>query len=422
MQAARPPGQAGCAACGIAARRVGSLDGAHALATVHARIASMSAHPALALPADRFAAVQMCAGDLQESLYRAALGPLNVQHYLAAFERLDAAGRVLPGWNRAAAMGTLAWMAFRGLWQALVLYASGLALLLLLALWALAQASGAIPAPVLGGLALAGLLPACALPGLYGDALVHRHARRRIDAALASQPTIADAIARLQRQAPSRAGLAWLSWLAAAGLAVVAALAAAAWLRLEGAGAGEDVAVAAVPAAAPAPVARPEQPSEPPASQALSALPGQAPADSSPPAEPPPPARTEPTPAPPAAAPVAAAVSVPASASAPASASTPAPAPAATGAAAADEARAPLEQARRLYVNVGLFAQPANAQRAYAQLLRAGLPSAVREVTAADGRRLRRVRVGPFVSAGEANAAAAQVRALGLDAAAASSD
>lgn len=397
------------------------MDGAHALATVHARIARMSAHPAFALPADRFAAVQMCAGDLQESLYRAALGPLNVQHYLAAFERLDAAGRVLPGWNWAAAMGTLAWMAFRGLWPALVLYASGLALLLLLALWALAQAGGAIPAPVLGGLALAGLLPACALPGLYGDALVHRHARRRIDAALASQPTIADAIARLQRQAPSRAGLAWL---AAAGLAVLAALAAAAWLRLEGAGAGEDAAVAAAPAAAPAPVARPEQPSEPPASQALSALPGQAPADSSPPAEPPPPARAEPTPAAPAATPVAAAVSVPvpASASASALASAPAPAPAPAATAAADEAHAPLAQARRLYVNVGLFAQPANAQRAHAQLLRAGLPSAVREITAADGRRLRRVRVGPFASAGEANAAAAQVRALGLDAAAASSD
>lgn len=69
-----------------------------------------------------------------------------------------------------------------------------------------------------------------------------------------------------------------------------------------------------------------------------------------------------------------------------------------------------------LYINVGLFADKDNAKRAQARLQQAGLPVTVQPVKRSDGRHLQRVRVGPFASAAQANAAVAKVRALGLDA------
>ncbi|HRO81485.1 MAG TPA: SPOR domain-containing protein, partial [Alicycliphilus denitrificans] len=74
---------------------------------------------------------------------------------------------------------------------------------------------------------------------------------------------------------------------------------------------------------------------------------------------------------------------------------------------------------RRLYINVGLFADPENARRTQARLRQAGLPCAVEPLVRSDGRRLQRVRVGPFSSAAQANAAVAKVRAMGLEAVAA---
>ncbi len=113
-----------------------------------------------------------------------------------------------------------------------------------------------------------------------------------------------------------------------------------------------------------------------------------------------------------------------------ASASVPATPPVPRGAASAAAARSPAASApdrpaptalRKLYINVGLFAEPANARRAHGMLRSAGLPAATQPVTAADGRQLLRVRAGPFTSASQANAAAARIRALGLETSAASS-
>lgn len=81
---------------------------------------------------------------------------------------------------------------------------------------------------------------------------------------------------------------------------------------------------------------------------------------------------------------------------------------------------APVKAAqRRLYINAGLFADPENARRAHARLRQAGLPSTIEPLLRADGSSLQRVRVGPFYSAAQANAAASRVRALGLEAVAA---
>ncbi|UHJ66564.1 SPOR domain-containing protein [Melaminivora jejuensis] len=48
-------------------------------------------------------------------------------------------------------------------------------------------------------------------------------------------------------------------------------------------------------------------------------------------------------------------------------------------------------------------------------MLLAGLPSRTQEIRQKSGRRLQRVRVGPFETASEANEAAARVRELGLE-------
>jgi DedD protein len=67
-------------------------------------------------------------------------------------------------------------------------------------------------------------------------------------------------------------------------------------------------------------------------------------------------------------------------------------------------------------VNVGLFAQEANADHAMAKLKEAGLPAYTEEIRSPTKGKLTRVRVGPFTSDADAEAAAVKIRALGLDA------
>ena len=66
-------------------------------------------------------------------------------------------------------------------------------------------------------------------------------------------------------------------------------------------------------------------------------------------------------------------------------------------------------------VAVGMFADPANAARAEARLRDAGLPVLVDPVESSRGT-LTRIRVGPLDDRAAADAAARQIRALGLDA------
>ncbi|MHA7599652.1 SPOR domain-containing protein [Alicycliphilus sp. T452] len=328
------------------------------------------------------------------ALYRAALGPVNLEHYLAAFERLDAAGRVLPGWNLAAALCPLGWLAFRRLWRQALLAFAALASGALL-LWAVGHRWLALPWPMLAGLALAGLTVLCGGLGLYGDALVHADARRRIDGAVSAASTMREAMGLLQRRASSRRRLLWVAVVGAA----LALAAAAVWLAFAGAmearpmpDVGEPVSAAlSAPEPGPAPQPpgvdgeRPVAPAADPAPVAIEPASGGQ-------ALPQPEAGPEPE-------------AVQAPVQEPPQAKDPVP------------ARPPQRAAqRRLYINVGLFADPENARRTHARLRQAGLPSAVEPLVRSDGRRLQRVRVGPFSSAAQANAAAAKVRAMGLEA------
>lgn len=407
---------------------------------VHARMPRMHASTAQAAYATHSGGApgSMAAPtSMTVALYRAALGPLgSTEHYLAAFARMDATERVLPGWNGAAAFCTLGWMVLRRLWGELLAYLAGLLVLALL-LGALAVGGQALPAPVLAGLMLALVLLAFAVPGLYGDALVHRRVQRDIAAAVEAAPTMLEAMGLLEQRAANRTRL---FAVAAGGAALALLVAALAALYLLGPQRGQalrptPVALpASVPVPVPVPTAEPRSTPPPVASAPTAQQPTAEEAAATEPA----PAAMPVEPAPQADAPesvISVAAAQPAAAPAPAEpptqavASTPAPEPMprAVKKPAKQSAKQPEKQpekqpagpARRLYINVGLFAEPANAQRTHARLRGAGLPSALREVTAADGRQLQRVRVGPFASSAEANAAVARVRALGLDAVAA---
>jgi len=101
----------------------------------------------------------------------------------------------------------------------------------------------------------------------------------------------------------------------------------------------------------------------------------------------------------------------PKAAGAPASAAasaTPAESPTATPLAAVGTAAG-------YYINVGLFADEANARKAQARLLNEGLPAFRQELNSAKGRRIR-VRVGPYDTRAAADDAASAIRAMALEA------
>ena len=159
------------------------------------------------------------------------------------------------------------------------------------------------------------------------------------------------------------------------------------------------------PPAEPAPSARP---ASAPASKAAASAP--APAKTATPAAS---TRASATPSP-----AASAASTPAprreAAASRASAATKPKAPA-SATAAADKPLPTVGAAAGYYINVGLFAEEANARKTQARLLNEGLPAFRQELDGAKGRRIR-VRVGPYDSRAQADAAAESIRAMALDA------
>ena len=76
----------------------------------------------------------------------------------------------------------------------------------------------------------------------------------------------------------------------------------------------------------------------------------------------------------------------------------------------------PLPLAKGYYINVGLFAVPSNGSNAYRKLEVAGLPVFSDGLQTRKGL-LTRVRVGPFPTRAQANAAVKKIQSLKLDAA-----
>ena len=93
---------------------------------------------------------------------------------------------------------------------------------------------------------------------------------------------------------------------------------------------------------------------------------------------------------------------------------TPAPAPASATSKTQPQG-ATVGAAPGYYINVGLFADEANARKAQAQLLNEGFPAFRQELHNSQGRRIR-VRAGPYESRAQADGAAKAIRTLALDA------
>ena len=390
-------------------------------------------------PADAFAAAlppHAPSDDAMTALYRAALGPVHPERYLALFARFDATGRATTGWNWAASLCTLNWMVFRKLWSAALVYVAAAESLALL-VWGVGRPLLHWPAGVEWGVLGAFAVLAFAVPGLYGDAIVHADIRKRTTRALAASRTVAQACALLQRQASTRGRLralvlvnlvigmaAVLAWLAApragehsavlepaltvaqaASASTPAAAALAERTQHAPRGPGASGPVVALEEAAPdAGAAAPPVEMAAPAQRAPSSDPGEPLPDPSPVPAPAPAASLPPPP--------------PGPAAIPAGRQRGAGAPSAPAAVPDTAAASPLPAVGTpagYYINVGLFADEANARKAQARLLNEGLPAFRQTLNHARGR-LTRVRVGPYDSAAQAQAAAQTIRALALDA------
>jgi|GEM_PF-1070642 len=351
---------------------------------------------------------------LATQLGMAAIGTSGVEHYLSAFARLDAAGRAIPLWNWAAAIAGPMWLAFRSLWRGLVVYLA----------WAwgavaavvFAHDRALLPEGVLAGVVMALWLASVMALGLWGDALVHRDARRRIETVVARSRTMQQALDQLQSAAPSPRRM-WL--IAALG---VLACAAAAMLALPWGGAGrpgpvpghgapEVTGAVTVAPQPPVPAAQTQPP--PPEQQAESARVPPFDVNEAQAVQ----GETE-----------AALATLAAKGHETATtgrktrtAGGPYLAPSRAGQKAGEgpqqaEAPEPVSQMRELYIHVGAFADPANAARTRERLRKEGLPVEVDVLTRPGSKVLQRVRVGPFTSTAQANEVAATIRRLGLDA------
>ncbi|WP_010466523.1 SPOR domain-containing protein [Acidovorax radicis] len=156
-----------------------------------------------------------------------------------------------------------------------------------------------------------------------------------------------------------------------------------------------------------------------PAQASTQALPSEPNAPAPPAASAAPTVSKTPTSAPATAAPKPAAKATPPAEPASRAASTPkaktAKTPASAAAPAASAALPTVGTAAGYYINVGLFADEANARKAQARLLNEGLPAFRQELNNTKGRRIR-VRVGPYDSRAQADAAAESIRAMALEA------
>lgn len=308
------------------------------------------------------------------ALFGAAIGVVGARRYPPLFAQWEAEGKSGPSWNWAACLCTLNWMIFRRLWLPAGLYAATLLLLPLLLGGVgrlLLQWSETVElAALLGCAALA-----FALPGLLGDRLLYQRCRDNMAHALESTPTLQAACSVLAQRSPSRV---WLQRQVVINLLLLGALAAVAYWAWPTNPVMEGTDAAPIPIQT---VSKPLAATSAPASTASDAQEVAAPA--------------------------------PMPVAEPASASLSTQGWAAP--AAPPSARVTAAATKELVINVGLFANPDNARRAYVKLVKAGLP-AQREVLLFKGKKVTRVRAGPFESRTRANAAVAQIKAMQLDA------
>ena len=341
--------------------------------------------------------------DISDRLYRAALGVRAQQRYLRIFAAFDARGKTGPRWHWPACISALNWLVARNL-GVLAWGWAGLATLGSLVVLGLARMVLGASDPQLGWLLLALVLAASVAWGLGADALYYRVCNRRILRAVADSPHLDDACRKLQAQAARAPGVRLTALNA--GLVL---LAAGALVLLQ-------AAPRAVPRAAPAAqAAQATVGTVQPAARAASAATEPVASAASAPAEPAAVASavcSDCSPVPAAAASAASASAAAATATRAKAAPTPAMQPA-TMALAAPQAPVSTPHARRGFaVQIGIFAQPANARKVLETLQAARIEAYVEAAPQAPEQ--QRVRAGPFGTLEQARRAAERIRALDL--------
>lgn len=403
--------------------------------------------------------------DVTTTLYRAAIGPVNPDFYLPIFTRFEAADRAGLSWNTAAGLLTFNWLVYRQLWGAALGYA-GVVMAVVLLVFGIGRLVFQLSDNLTMALSLGLGLAAVVLPGLLGNALLQKECRKRMAKALASHAVLAEACLDLQRQSSSRLRMLWVAMANVAVLGIVAfaylQISALNTLTVLPQGALEAGHVAPGLAASSSPLATASAPVTPASAApvvaasapemaasataaAMSATSAPAVAASAPAATPSAPQvaapgasaapavvasapalatmvpeATRPAPVPPA--PIKAATTTPevprASTQAeprpPSNVPPKSDAKAAAKAASAAKAK-PATPEALFYINVGLFSRPQNAARVHAQLLEARLPSVMKELKSDKVRQIR-VRVGPFATEAQAEAAAEKIKTMKFDA------
>ncbi|WP_296445505.1 SPOR domain-containing protein [Rhodoferax sp. UBA5149] len=311
------------------------------------------------------------ANGVTAELYKAAIGPQGQAYYLRHFFQFDAAGKTGVSWHWPACAATLSWLVYRRMWRWALAYGAAL---LGLALLVFGVGKLAFHYSEATGLLLLLLFATVAvvLPGLYANAWYYTSCSEKISVALRDTTNIKEACAVLARQASSRRR--GLGLAAANGLVLALAASAAAFVLSLGptgahlaqsglvTAAAKDLTVALQPVAAASSVVAREAVPAVPAVPDVVAIVRPAPAPAAPPTQP-----------------------------------------------------KPVPAKHQWFVQVGAFADAANAHKARTQVAATGLASSAESSDTPAGR-LIRVRAGPFDSKGEAERAALQIRALELPA------
>ncbi|MDE2616266.1 MAG: SPOR domain-containing protein [Burkholderiales bacterium] len=369
-------------------------------------------------------------------LYRAAIGPRAQDYYLRHFARFDGEGKAGSSWNWAAYWTTFNWLVYRRMWGWALAYVGALMGLALLVfgvgklVFNYSDASAVL-------LSLLLLTTAFVVPGMYANAWFYTHCNEKISDALRTAPEVKDAATVLASRAPDSRRLLLLGLGNAVLLALVLSL--LNWFqgaesglpqlasREEHSLAGGQSGQVRALAAAPAPAVLASVPVSPASAPVTAATATPAVATAAP--ETPQVAQAASLPAAPAAARPAAADGKPAMvnasdrSAAPARlepVTTPAPAhpaaatPVAVAPPAVPRPGASAPQLRYVWViQVGAYAQEANAQKALAEVQALGLEAGAESFESPKGK-LMRVRVGPFTRQAEAEQAALRIKTLNL--------
>jgi cell division septation protein DedD len=354
------------------------------------------------------------------ALYRAAIGTVNLDYYLPLFTRFEGKGRAGLSWNGAASLYTLNWMIFRKLQVAALIYAAVLTGTVLL-VFGIGRLLFQVSETTEVGLWLLLAILSFVIPGFYGNALLYTASRKKMAQALSATQTLPEACALLHQQASSRTRFIGVA-LTNGGLLCCAALV---YLLVPGGttspltrankgeirnlaiGQATDLALPVMPGASAATPTAALPVSAPPMQLAAASLAVALPASlASAPAW----AASEPSQPVPAPQPQISAEPAPAK-------PLPKPLTTASKAAAAQPKASGSKPATQghFYINVGLFASADNAHNARRKLRIAGLPALAQPLQTKKGLRTR-VRVGPFDTQSETDAAVVKIRSLELDA------